>query len=51
MDGTGPQGNGPKTGRGLGRCAGNTTQNSRRTPMSMRNMFGRRTLGLRRRVM
>lgn len=28
MNGTGPRGEGPKTGRGLGKCGGNTASNA-----------------------
>ncbi|OQA35650.1 MAG: hypothetical protein BWY53_00725 [Parcubacteria group bacterium ADurb.Bin326] len=28
MNGAGPRGEGPKTGRGLGKCGGNTTSNN-----------------------
>ncbi|MBK8881604.1 MAG: DUF5320 domain-containing protein [Bacteroidales bacterium] len=29
MDGTGPEGKGPKTGRGVGRCKDNTSETER----------------------
>lgn len=32
FDGTGPQGKGPMTGRGMGKCGQNKTDNSSTTP-------------------
>jgi len=42
-DGTGPNGMGPKTGRGQGNCGGktNTTDNAERLRLGLKNSGGR----------
>lgn len=43
MDGSGPEGKGPKTGRGLGNCSGtNTNTNLQRNFLGLRLGFGRK---------
>ena len=40
MDGTGPNGNGPKTGRGLGQCGIEKEKYTDMSPYSNRNLGG-----------
>ena len=48
FDGTGPDGKGPMTGRGLGKCSGNTrstTNKDASTNYGQRNGLGRKLRG------
>ncbi len=50
-DGTGPDGSGPKTGRKLGNCTGNTTYTDSRRPFRLFRPFRRNGRGRGRRNM
>ncbi len=41
LDGTGPNGQGPKTGKGRGKCEGSSSQGGLGRGMGMRNGMGR----------